>query len=494
MRRRIGQMMATLFLATLVLALLNIVASPRRVWAQGPGSMETTFNTAVGSTFGAVTGMVKDGSGNIYVSYASTVKKISSAGATSLTITTADSVNGLAVDSAGNIIVATRVSGIYRYTSAGALDSTFNTNAYSGSTATGNYLSNSVLSGVAVQTVANGRIIVASAGANSTNRLVGVQDLPATAGNAGKLDSTFTQTSITSAMGTPSDLYLDSANNIYVMGPVGMGYLKRLSSNGTFSAGDNTFNTAITSGLSSTPTAVTVDASGNVFVVGPFTGNVKKFSSTGVADTTFNTNAAAAALGTGANTAVLQSDGKLVVGGSFTSKLKRFNIDGTLDTTFSYDSATGGTVNKAIVLSDGYILVGTASTPFIKKVYTTYVAPNAPGIPTAVAGDGQATVTVTAPTSGVTPSGFRVTTVQDATKTCTFTGASGSCTVTGLTNGTSYTFTSVALNGDQTSTASGASTPAVSPVAVPPTYVSTAINTAGTIVTLTYSETLSSTT
>ena len=486
--------MATLLLATLVLALLNLVAKPPRVWAQRPGLLETTFNTAVGTSFAAVTALTKDGSGNIYVAYGSTVKRITSAGATSLTITTADTqVNGLAVDSAGNIIVATRVKGIYRYTSAGDLDTTFNTNAFSGSTATGNYLSNSVLSGVAVQTVTNGRIIVASAGANSTNRLVGVQDLPTTASNAGKLDSTFTQTSITSTMGTPSDLYLDSANNIYVMGPVGMGYVKRLSPNGTFSAADNTFNTAITSGLSNTPEAVTVDALGNVFVVGPFTGNVKKFSSTGAADTTFNTNATAAALGTGATSAVLQSDGKLVVGGSFTGRLKRFNTDGTVDTTFTYDAATGGTVNKAIVLSDGYILVGTQSTPFIKKVYTTYVAPSAPGIPTAVAGDGQATVTVSAP-SGITPTGYTVTAVQDTTKTCTVTGASGSCTVTGLTNGTGYTFTSVAINGDKSSTASVASTPAITPVGVPPTYVSTAINTAGTIVTLTYNETLSSTT
>ena len=105
------------------------------------------------------------------------------------------------------------------------------------------------------------------------------------------------------------------------------------------------------------------------YSVGSFTGRVKKFSATGVEDTSFNTNATAAALPTGALTVAVQADGKVVVGGSFTGNLKRFNTDGTLDTAFVYNNSTGGTVNEVIILNDGYILVGTASTPFVKKVY-----------------------------------------------------------------------------------------------------------------------------
>jgi len=85
--------------------------------------------------------------------------------------------------------------------------------------------------------------------------------------------------------------------------------------------------------------------------------------------------------------------------------------------------------------------------------------PGTPTAPTAVAGDGSATVTVTAGSGGA-PASYLVSAspqVGGVTKTCTVTGASGSCTVTGLTNGVAYTFTTTATNGSGTSAASLAS-------------------------------------
>lgn len=86
-------------------------------------------------------------------------------------------------------------------------------------------------------------------------------------------------------------------------------------------------------------------------------------------------------------------------------------------------------------------------------------APSAPTIGTATAGDGQASVTFTAP---ATDGGSAITSY---TATANAGGASGSCagpaactvTVTGLSNGTAYTFTVTATNGVGTSTASAAS-------------------------------------
>ncbi|MCX6418807.1 MAG: fibronectin type III domain-containing protein, partial [Actinobacteria bacterium] len=83
------------------------------------------------------------------------------------------------------------------------------------------------------------------------------------------------------------------------------------------------------------------------------------------------------------------------------------------------------------------------------KATVDVVAPTAPGkpsAPTAVAGDGEATVSWSAAsdTGGSAITGYTVTAVEDATKTCTPTPATGlTCTVAGLTNDTPYTFTLV---------------------------------------------------
>ena len=84
------------------------------------------------------------------------------------------------------------------------------------------------------------------------------------------------------------------------------------------------------------------------------------------------------------------------------------------------------------------------------------VVPGSPTMGTATAGDAQATVTFTAPSSngGNTITGYTVTSSPGG---ITATGPASPLTVTGLTNGTSYTFTVTATNGTGTGAPSAAS-------------------------------------
>ena len=355
MSRRLRQVFGTLLIGVLALSAMNIFLTPNRVWAQGPGSLETTFNTAVGTSFAAVTALATDSSGNIYVGYGTTVKKIASNGSLTWTASPGAEPYSIAIDSLSRVIVGTRI-GVRRISSTGTVDSTFNSNSGATNPQVGVGGANAPIYSVAYQT-AQDRVLFLSNFFNSARRLGGLT-------NTGIEDSTFTQNSLTT---TSAAMALDSNNNIYVVGPSGMGYLKRFSSSGTTTTAETTFATNVSGKLSAAPTAVATDSSNNIYVVGDFTGKVKKFSSAGVEDTTFNTNAAAAALPNGALTVTVQTDGKVIVGGSFSGNLKRFNTNGTLDSTFVYDNATGGNINDAIVLSDGFILAGTASTPFVKR-------------------------------------------------------------------------------------------------------------------------------
>ncbi len=97
-----------------------------------------------------------------------------------------------------------------------------------------------------------------------------------------------------------------------------------------------------------------------------------------------------------------------------------------------------------------------AATRVSQSFVVNAVVPGAPVIGTAVAGNGQATVSFSAPafTGGSLITTYTVTSDPGAmAATC----AASPCTVTGLTNGVAYTFTVTATNGVGTGAASGAS-------------------------------------
>jgi YVTN family beta-propeller protein len=133
----------------------------------------------------------------------------------------------------------------------------------------------------------------------------------------------------------------------------------------------------------------------------------------------------------------------------------------------------------AINPSGTFVLVvnrGSTGPGSVSKIAIAEPAPNAPGASTVVVGEESATITVSPPTSGPSPTSYVVTAAPGG-KTCTVTVPALSCTITDLTAGTAYTFTTVAKTASGSSPAGLAS---ASATALPKVSAPTSTVPAGT--------------
>jgi uncharacterized delta-60 repeat protein len=138
--------------------------------------------------------------------------------------------------------------------------------------------------------------------------------------------------------------------------------LARLNPDGTK---DTTFK--VGTGANNTVNAISVQTDGKVLVAGLFTlyngTSVNRFirlNQNGSIDTSFHPGTGAS----GITNIVVQPDGKIIISGSFTSyngttinRIARLTSSGTIDGTFTPGTAANNTVNKAILLSDGKIII-----------------------------------------------------------------------------------------------------------------------------------------
>jgi hypothetical protein len=162
-------------------------------------------------------------------------------------------VNALAIDGSQRIVVGTN-SGLKRLTSAGATDSTFNTNAAA-------VVGTAAVNAVAVQTTVSNRILI---GASATTKYF--LGLTAT----GTADTTF-------------NTNIGSANN---------------------------------TNIPRSPNVISVGSNGDIYVGGSSSDiKIKKFSSSGVVASSFNANSGPL-IGSTVYAIEIQSDGKVLVGGA----------------------------------------------------------------------------------------------------------------------------------------------------------------------------------
>ena len=138
-------------------------------------------------------------------------------------------------------------------------------------------------------------------------------------------------------------------------------------------------------------------------------------------------------------------------------------IGATISVSYTAPAIVNDLSNNALQRSDGVDFDTFLNLPVTNASGQFRPQPNTPGTPTVVAGGESATITVTRPTGGLTPTSYEVT-ASPGGATCTVTGASGSCVISGLTAGVAYTFTTVAMRSGLGSPASVAS-PAVTVLA-----------------------------
>jgi len=405
---------------------------------------------------------------------------------------------GVAVDSTGNVYIGDAQNEAIRKITPGGVVTTLagGPGAPGSADGTGSAARFYYPYGVAVDSAGN--VYVADA-SNCTIRKVTTSGMVTTLAGTPRTEGSADGTGSAALFNFPTGVAVDSAGNVYVA-DLGNSTIRKVTSSGvvtTLAGSPGASGSADGTGSAArfyNPAGVAVDGTGNVYVADTNNNTIRKVTSDGVVTTLAGSSLAighadgtgSAALFYNPGSVAVDSAGNVYVADTQNNTIRWGNIasptvtsattsNGVYGQDFSYMATSSGalnyytasglpagiSINPATGLISGTI-VGNAGTYSVtlgavngagpgSKTLSLVVSGTTPGAPSGVSvvlGNGQATVSFTAPTDtgGYSITGFTVTATPSSGSPVTATGTSSPITVAGLTNGVAYAFTVAATN------------------------------------------------
>jgi trimeric autotransporter adhesin len=371
---------------------------------------------------------------------------------------------GVALDGAGNLYIADQGNNVVRKVSVGTISTVAGNGNATFSGDGGAATSASLFSPAGVAVDGAGDLYIADMDNNRIRKVTTATGIITTVAGNGTGGYSGDNASATAAqLYFPVAIKFDGAGNMLIVDQYTMrirkvsgGIITTIAGNGMWDyAGDNAPATASSI---SYPTDIAIDSSGNIFIADRINNAVREVIMNGAPVTPVAPGAPTAVSAVAASgqatisfSAPASNGGSPITGYTVTS-IPAGGIDsnaGSASLSHVVTGLTNGTAYTFTVSATNAAGTGPASAPSNSVTPQAVVtAPGAPAITGAAAGNGEVTVTFTAPASngGSAITGYTVTSNPAGGVDSSAGSTALSHVITGLTNGTAYTFTVSATN------------------------------------------------